>query len=548
MPNATAPCRYRSGSSPSNSRRHVVRRFLVSVLSVVVVAATATSMSACSVGGSASASPDDSFVSALYLEPKALDPHRQVFWETYRVSRNIFEPLVGEDLTTTSGVPDLEPVLATDWHSSDDGRTWTFGLRKGVTFHDGTPFTAASVEKNLRRVTDPDYEYYDEKSAGTAQLWFGDLASYRIVDDHTFSFTFNQPFLGFPRILAQSMYTLPIGNPAVWEKYGNDGFADHPEGTGPYTFTSRTIGDRIDLSRNENYWGTEPKSTHLTFRVIPNNQTRVASLLNDEVDQISYVQPDDVKMLEAKGFQVPQGTAAELIYFSFNARNPAFLDPRVREAVDLGIDRRALADEVFNGYATPQGTFFPPGNEAHSEAEEGRPYDPDTARRLLSEAGHPAGSLHINLVIDVANEALGQWLQAELRDIGIDADVVSLDRASYSDRQYNPAPDDGLYIDEFGETDAEWLYNVVNGLTNRGLDLDGFPDVTSSIDRALHTNDAAARIGLWQDAERTVRSHTLALPAVNLNRYYALGKDVSGFTFASTNWYDLAPVTRGDNS
>lgn len=530
------------------TRRHRSHRVKLSgqvkLMAVLTAAFTTVNLASCGVA-STSASPDDSFVSALYLEPKALDPHRQVFWETYRVSRNIFEPLVGEDLTQNQGVPDLEPVLATGWTPSDDGRTWTFTLREGVTFHDGSAFTAESVEKNVRRITDPSYEFFDKKSAGAAELWFGDLASHRVIDDHTFSFTFTRPFLGFPRILAQSMYTLPIANPAIWERYGNDGFADHPEGTGPYTFASRTIGDRIELNRNDSYWGKEPKSGHLTFRIIPNNQTRVASLLNGEVDQISYVQPDDVKTLESRGFQVPEGTGAELIYFTFNGRNPAFQDPRVREAVDYGIDRRALADQVFNGYATPEDTFFPPGNEAHGDEEQGRPYDPDTARELLSAAGFDEGDLHINLVIDVANEAAGQWLQAELRKIGIDADVVSLDRASYSDRQYHPAPDDGLYIDEFGETDAEWLYNAFNGLVNRGLDPQNYQDVTTAIDTALHTDNADARIGLWQDAERALRSHTLALPAVNLNRYYALGGDVRGFVFASTNWYDLATVTRG---
>ncbi|MGU3586656.1 ABC transporter substrate-binding protein [Rhodococcus sp. C26F] len=482
------------------------------------------------------------FVTGLYLEPRGLDPHRQVFWETYRVSRNIFEPLVGEDLTTTDGTPELVPVLATGWDHSEDGRTWTFQLREGVTFHDGSPFDAEALHKNVRRVWDRSYEYFDEESAGRVKVWFANLTNAAPTGDYTYTFEFDRPFLGFPRILAQSMYTLPVGNPVVWETYGNDGFAEHPEGTGPYRFVSRAIGDRIELERNENYWGEPPHLHTLTFRIIPNNQTRVASLINGEVDLISYVQPDDVETLENAGIDVPEGTGAELIYFSFNRRNPVFDDDRVREALIHGLDRQALADEVYNGYATPQYSFLPPGNEAYRDEVTDFEYDPERARQLLADAGYGPGELRFNLVVDVANENVGQWLQAHLKQIGVETEVVSLDRVNYSARVYNPQPGDGLSIDEFGETNAEWLHNGYNGLKNRGLNPEQYPEVTQAIETALYADDAEQRIALWQAAEEQLRSKALVIPAVNLNRYYATGPNVEGFVFASTNWYDLSNV------
>lgn len=495
-------------------------------------------------GGDSSESPSDGgdFVTGLYLEPRGLDPHRQVFWETYRVSRNIFEPLVGEDLTRAEGTPDLVPVLATSWEHSGDGRTWTFRLRDGVTFHDGTSFDAEALHKNVRRVWDRSYEFFDEESAGRVKVWFGGLLKAAPTGEHTYTFEFERPFLGFPRILAQSMYTLPVGNPAIWERYGNDGFAEHPEGTGPYRFVSRAIGDRIVLERNDGYWGERPHLDSLTFRIIPNNQTRVASLLGGEVDLISYVQPDDVETLENAGLHVPEGTGAELIYFSFNRRNPVFDDDRVRQALVHGLDRQALADEVYNGYAAPQYSFLPPGNEAYRADVKDFEYDPDRARQLLAEAGYGPGQLRFNLVIDVANENVGQWLQAHLKEIGVEADVVSLDRVNYSARVYNPQPGDGLNIDEFGETDAEWLYNGFNGLVNRGLKPEQYPEVTQAIETALYTAEPDRRIALWQRAEEELRRRALVIPAVNLNRYYATGPNVEGFTFASTNWYDLSNV------
>lgn len=517
-----------------------MRRKFVPVLAGLVAALLVAGCSGG--GGDGTPSAGGEFFTGLYLEPRGLDPHRQVFWETYRVSRHLFEPLVQEDLTTTEGAPELRPALATEWQASEDGRTWTFRLREGVKFHDGSPFDAEALHKNVRRVSDTGYEHYDRESAGRAKVWFGNLTAAAPVDEFTYRFEFARPFLGFPRILAQSMYTLPVGNPAVWEKYGNDGFAEHPEGTGPYRFVSRQIGDRIVLARNEDYYGERPHLDSLTFRIIPNNQTRVASLLNNEVDLISYVQPDDVETLENAGFQVPEGTGAQLIYFSFNLRNQRFDDERVRRALIHGLDRQALADEVYNGHATPQRSFLPPGNEAYRADVDDFAYDPQTARNLLAEAGYQPGELSFNLVIDVANENLAQWLQSHYDKIGVKLSIVSLDRVSYSARVYNPEPDDGLSLDEFGETDAEWLYNGFNGLKNRGLDPAKFPEIGAAIDEALYTADANRRIELWQRAEQTLRERAVVIPAVNLNRYYALGPNVSGFTFPSTNWYDLSTV------
>ncbi|MGW0178096.1 ABC transporter substrate-binding protein [Nocardia sp. NPDC003345] len=500
-------------------------------------------LTGCTGGGNGAAPTDGGeLITGLYLEPRGLDPHRQTYWETYRVSRHIFEPLVGEDLTTTDGVPGLVPVLATEWSHNGDGRIWNFRLREGVRFHDGTPFDAAALHKNVQRVWDRAYGFFDEQSAGRVKVWFGNLRDAHPTGDHTYTFEFDKPFLGFPRILAQSMYTLPIGNPAVWEKFGNDEFAQHPEGTGPYRFGSRAIGDRIVLQRNPDYWGERPRSDTLTFRIIPNNQTRVASLRSGEVDLISYVPPDDVEGLENAGFQVPEGTGAELVYFSFNRRNPVFDDDRVRRALIHGLNREALAKEVFNGYATPQYSFLPPGNEAYDPAVRDFPYDPDRARQLLSEAGFGPSELRFNLVIDVANENLGQWLQAHLKAIGVEVDIVSLDRVNYSARIVTPQPGDGLSIDEFGETDAEWLYNGYNGLRNRGLDPAKYPDVTAAIETALHTPDPDGRIRLWQQAEEKLRTNALVIPVVNQNRFYAAGPNVEGFVFPATNWYDLAPV------
>lgn len=494
--------------------------------------------------GSETPKAGGTLVSGLYLEPLALDPHRQGYWETYRVSSNIFEGLVKEDLSDPKGPTKLLPALATDWKVSDDAKTWTFTLRRGVRFHDGTGFTAESVDKNVRRVSDPTYEFYDKTSAPKLATWFGDFVKGRVVDDHTYEFRFSKPFLGFPRILAQAMSTLTIGNPASWEKYGNDGFADHPSGTGPYTFVSRTIGDRIVLKRNPDYWGPKPYLDELVFRVIPNNQTRLATLLSGEADIISYVQPDDVSTLESRGFQVPQGHGAAFLYFTFNYKNKAFQDQRVRQAVIQGIDRDKLAKEVYNGNAIPLHSLQPPGNEAYDPGARDFGYDPAAARALLKEAGYGEGEFGFTIVADVANQNLAEWLQSQLKGIGVNVKVVTLDRPSYVARAFGkPEPDDGLSIDEYGGSYAEWLYQVYyTNIAVKGLDPADFPEITKALDKARYATDEGKRIELWKEADKKAREAAIAIPAVSLTRYYALGPNVRGFVYAATNWYDLTKV------
>ncbi|GAA5037377.1 peptide/nickel transport system substrate-binding protein [Thermocatellispora tengchongensis] len=501
-------------------------------------------------GGGAAAGPQGApkaggtLVSGLYLEPLALDPHRQAYWETYRVSSNIFEGLVKEELTDTEGPAKLLPALATKWSVSDGGKVWTFELRKGVRFHDGSEFTAESVDKNVRRVHDPGYAFYDKTSAARLSTWFADLVEGRVVDDHTYEFTFAKPFLGFPRILAQAMSTLTIGNPATWEKYGNDGFADHPSGTGPYTFVSRAIGDRIVLKKNPAYWGPKPYLDELVFRIIPNNQTRLAALLSGEADIISYVQPDDVATLESRGFQVPAGHGAALLYFTFNFKNKAFHDKRVRQAIIQGIDRAQLAKEVYNGNAMPLHSLQPPGNEAYDPQARDFGYDPEGAKALLKEAGYGDGGLSFTIVADVANQNLAEWLQSRLKAIGVNVKVVTLDRPNYVARAFGkPEPDDGLSIDEYGGSYAEWLHQVLyTNIAAKGLDPADFPEIRDAVDEARYTGDEDKRIELWRKADQKVREAAIAIPAVSLTRYYGLGPNVRGFVYAATNWYDLTKV------
>ncbi|WP_040511420.1 ABC transporter substrate-binding protein [Gordonia soli] len=520
------------------------RRSTVAVLLGLTIAVVA---SAC--GGEStwvSKSPADTLVVGLYTEPTAVDPQREYFWETFRASRNVYEPLVQEVLSSDQGVTKLAPGLATAWRPNADATTWTFDLRKNVKFQDGTDFDAAALDFNVKRFTDPAFEFYDEKSAAMLKARFSDLTGTRIVDDHTYEFTFTRPYLGFPRLLAQSIGSPLVFSPAALRKYGNDGLSEHPTGTGPYRWVERKINDHITLEKFDGYWGTAPKLKRLVFRTIANNQSRLAAFQSGEIDILTRVQPTDVELLERQGASVPKGTAAQLDYVSFLFGNKWSQNPRVREAVSLAIDRKGLADNIYSGHAQPLWSFLNPGNEAYDAGARNYSYDPEKAKQVLAQAGLTPNQVSFNIIADLAGQPEAEAISADLKKVGINAPVVALERGNYSSRISNPQPDDGFHLGEYGGTYPEWALEGFNStvLANGGDKFVDYPAITRALDAARYTSDENARIPAWQNADKVIAADHAVIPTVNFTSYYAISPKVRGFVFANTNWYDLGPVSK----
>lgn len=526
--------------------KRIRRRGAIAVALTLTVAVVVT---ACGGGGGdsiTSKNPIDTLVVGLYTEPTAIDPQREYFWETFRASRNIYEPLVQEVLSTNEGVTELAPGLATAWRHSPDATTWTFDLRHGVKFHDGTDFDAAALDFNVRRFSDPGFEFFDEKSAAMLKARFNDLAGTRVVDDHTYEFTFNRPYLGFPRLLAQSIGSPLIFSPAALRQYGNDGLSEHPTGTGPYRFVERKINDHITLDRNDAYWGAAPALRRLVFRTIPNNQSRLAAFQSGEIDILTRVQPTDVELLERQGASVPAGTAAQLDYVSFLFGNRWAQNPAVREAVSLAIDRQSLADNIYSGHAQPLWSFLNPGNEAYDPQLRTYSYDPDRAREVLADNDIDGGKVSFNIIADLAGQPEAEAISANLKAVGIDAPVVALERGNYSSRISNPQPDDGFHLGEYGGTYPEWALEGFNStvVANGGQRFVDYPAITRALDAARYTSDPSTRIANWQNADKVLAADHAVIPTVNFTRYYAISPQVRGFVWPNTNWYDLGPVSK----
>ncbi|RYG66876.1 ABC transporter substrate-binding protein, partial [bacterium] len=308
--------------------RRLLAAGALAATSALLLAGCGGPESAHAAAGSAAPTDGGTLVVGQYQEVTQFDPNRQYSWETWRIDRNIYETLVDEDLSSPTGVPEIIPRLATSWDVSDDATTYTFQLREDVKFTDGTPFDAEAVEFNVRRFTDPTFEYYDEASAAVMSLVYADLKSFEVVGPYEVRYTFAHPFLDYLRQIPNSGNAASgFFSPAALKKYGQDGLADNPVGTGPFVFDERVRGDHTTLVRNPDYWGPRPHLDKVVFKPIGDDQGRVAALQSDAVDLISRVPPDSVESLETAGFSVPENTdVPQIIYYSYNFANPYLQD------------------------------------------------------------------------------------------------------------------------------------------------------------------------------------------------------------------------------
>lgn len=482
-----------------------------------------------------------------YQEVTQFDPNRQYSWETWRIDRNIYETLVTEDLTSPTGVPKIVPGLATSWTVSDDARTYTFKLRQGVKFTDGTAFDAKAVQFNVRRFTDTSFEYYDKVGAATMALVYGDLESFKVIDDYTVEYTFKHPFLDYLRQIPNSGNAASgIFSPAALQKYGQDGLADHPVGTGPFTFQERVRGDHTTLVRNTEYWGDRPHLDKVIFKPIGDDQSRVAALRSGAVDLISRVPSDSVASLEQAGYAVPENKGVpQIIYYSFNFTNKYLQDKRVRQAIIQAVDRKTLTEKIYKGYASPATSILNQGNEAYDATAVDYAYDPAAAKKLLTEAGYADGQISFTILSDTTGQPTAEFIQQQLKAVGITATVQSFEWITYGTRTANLKDTDGLYLGEWGYIAANWA-QIAHNYSVIGHDGDKYSDTSAATNAALtkaaQNADASQSTALWQAAAQTWAKDATIFPLLSFNRYYAVSPHVGGFVWPQQNHYDLSKI------
>ena len=508
-------------------------------------------------GGSSSGGSDGSLIVGMESEADILDPPRTGSWVTTRVFNQMFEGLLGEDLTKSSSeapVPALEPQLATSWTISPDGKTYTFQIRPNVKFQDGTALDAAAVEFNIRRMWDKDFQYYDVKAAGNSGYVWQYLTAITTPDPMTLVLQMSQPFSAFLRLTTQGGYHAII-SPASIKKYGNDGVGDHPVGTGPFEFVSRVRGQRITLQRFDGYWGAKPKLKTVIFRPLADNSARVAALRAGEVDMIAVPPPDSIADLESAGYQISSGSPPHLWYLNLNLASGPTANPLVRQAINLAIDREGLAHDLLKDTVTPAVSVLPPGNAAAVADTDRYRYDPEKAKELLAQAGY-AGGFSTTLMTSVSGSGqilpvpMAEYIQQNLAKVGITVKIDSTEWISYLTKAAKGMPEGTAMAQmSWGMSSPYWLYieNAAKLAAPSGPNVTAHDnaDLDALMDKAALATDDASATDLWKQAVAMSQADENIVPVVNDKAPYALSPKVHGFVSPSEEWYDLSTVSVG---
>ncbi|MFC4172799.1 ABC transporter substrate-binding protein [Microvirga sp. GCM10011540] len=351
-----------------------------------------------------------SLVVGMALEPPGLDPTiaapvaiREVTWA------NLYEGLVRIDRNGR-----VQPLLAKSWEVSPDGRTYTFRLQDGVKFHDGTTFDSADVKFAFDRARAPN-------STNAQKQIFAPIESIETPDPQTVVIKLKEPSGNFLNYLGWGDAVIVAPETAENNK-------SNPVGTGPFKFKSWTRGDRVELTRNEDYWQKDKtKLDSVTFRFINDPQAQVAALKAGDVDAFPNLGAPELfgEFQNDNRFTAVAGnTEGEIVAGMNNAKKP-FDDPRVRRALMHAIDRKALVEGAYSGFGQPIGSFFSPNHPAFVDMTGAIPYDPAKAKALLEEAGYGNGlSITIKSPQMAYASRSAELISAMLSEVGVDLKIV----------------------------------------------------------------------------------------------------------------------------
>jgi peptide/nickel transport system substrate-binding protein len=372
------------------------------------------------VGGAAVA--QETFRIAVGVDPDTLDPVQGTTTTVDNVLDYVVEPLAVID---ENG--ELVPQLATSWTVAEDGLSIDLELRQGVSFHDGTPFDAGAAVWNLERVLDPDVRVPRRGP-------FSAIASVEATGEHAIRVNLSEPAPYMMGVLAQTLAGML--SPASIEVEGNSyETITVPVGTGPYTYTSRSLGERLVVDRFDGYWGEMPHYERVVFQIVPEATTRESLLLADQVDLIILPPTSDIPALEANPrTEVVLGPSNRTIFIVLNNDAPELQDPRVRQALNHAVDKEAIVQGILFGAADVMDA--PMADSLFGYEEIGAyPYDPERARELLAEAGVEPGDLSLDFIAPtgryVQDFSAAQAIANFLREVGVDTEVRTMDWPSY---------------------------------------------------------------------------------------------------------------------
>ncbi len=501
------------------------------------------------------ANAQGTLVWATPAEADALDPHAMGGWIGRSVTRQVFESLLEADLSDPDAAyVTLKPALAESYDVTEGGKVWTFKLRQGVKFHDGTDFNAEAVKFNVDRIMDPEAPQYNEKSAGYMGGFTGWVENFEIIDDATVRFTLNKPNYEWFDGTIHSYGQFLIMSPASIQEFGNDDVALHPVGTGPFRFVEREQGVKIVLERNEDYWGDNAKLDQLVIVKLADSSTRVNALLAGEVQMITvppWEQIEDLKQEEDLVLSTNENVPS-IWYIHINQKHEILKDPRVRQAMLYGFNRKAMAEQLMRGTATSAEGMLSAGTFAYDPSFEMYPYDPDKARALLAEAGYADGfDINMEIFIYGLGELSEQWFQRDMAAIGINVNLIKNEWIAYLGKWAAGLDENtGLNTMAWGTSIPSWT-SVVSRCTAHppnGVNSGWYcnEDVDALFDQAVAIRDKVEAAKVYQQANQLIMKDAGFIPMYNDSQPVFLHKSVNGFVNPAENWFDFSTVSIED--
>jgi peptide/nickel transport system substrate-binding protein len=512
-------------------------------------------------------------------DPVVLDGALVSDGESLRVITQIFETLVALKPGTTEPVPGL----ATEWSADEAGTAWTFKIREGVKFHDGTPLNADAVCKNFDRwfnfkgpLQNPSASYY-------WQVAFGGFATYNkdsgapkeslyksceATDENTVVLNLTKPSATIIPALSQQAFSIAspkalvdykadagtVDADGVFRPEGTFG-TEHPIGTGPFKFDSWIRNDRLTLVRNEDYWGDKAKLDKLIIRPIADNAARLQALQTGEIQGYDLVEPQDISTIEGdSNLQILNRPAFNVAYVGFNLATKPTDNPKVREAIAYGLDRQAVVDNFYAGRGVVAKEFMPPEVVGYSDNVKEYTYDPDKAKQILQSAGL---TLPVKLDFWFPTDVSRPYMPDPKRNF--EAFAASLNKSGFKvvphSAPWNP--------DYLGRVDAGTAGNLrLIGWTGDYGDADNFigtffqspqkafgtttnpnKEVESLLNQAERETDEAKRETLYKEANEKIMVWLPGVPYAHSEPALAFDADVKGYAPSPTTNESFAPVT-----
>lgn len=497
------------------------KRLLVLLVAVSLMAGI---LAGCGKGGKGS------LIMAQPLDPTGLDPALGTDSAAVNLYGLIYDTLVmyqpGDKLV-------LGPGLAETWAVSPDGLTYTFNLRKGVKFTDGTPFNAEAVKFNLDRQLDTNNPYHTADMTFATNI-FAQANSYRVVDENTFEIKLKKPFPGFLEQLT-SFAAGGIASPEAVKKYGKD-FFKNPVGTGPFVLKEWKKDDQIVFTSNKSYWKGAPKLAQIICRTIPESATQLAELKSGGIN-LTFYGLNENDMTEAeKDSNVTVKSLPALSSYNVHFRmwKKPFTDLRLRQAVAYAINKENITKFVLQGHASPATGVMPKASWAYMPTEP-YPYNPEKAKQLLAEAGYPNGGLKVDLLTNPHMQPAAEAMQADLQAVGFVVELKRSEGGAFWDQLPTDVGD--MIMDNWWlpNGDPDYLLGAMFNTTGiekkSNVDRYSNPEVDALLDQAASESNQAARADAYLKVQELVAKDVPNVPVYYLDNLFAYRNTVQGLEF-----------------